>query len=423
MPGPVKGWPRCSLILFNLDHQANIVLILSISENILYFVCGFGVLQGILLAALVYFHPKSDRSVTIFLALYIFSTSAIMSLPFVLKIVGWQNSFLSQPFPLLGGPLLYLYIRSFKERISWRKALPHFIPFFLFFFLAYWNIDRWRGKYPDAIDLPAEMLTDPVTLIMAYLRPLHQLIYFVFTRRNLLSYQRSIRHLFSETSRIDLHWAKLLVYGFLVLVLIFVFLFPLMIRYPDQFSSLLLLNMAIGTPYIYLITYKGFVQPSIWQSQPGIEKKELEEEFQEAEELENKSIQQSRAMKPGLHPDKIGEINKKIIALMENDKLYQETELTVQQVALKVGLPTYQVSQAINEGMKRNFYELVNSYRVEEAKQLLLDPRNKEFTILSVGFEAGFNSKTTFNTVFKKFTGLTPTEFRDKQSAQKTPVL
>ncbi|HEX5652543.1 MAG TPA: hypothetical protein VFX58_05685, partial [Chitinophagaceae bacterium] len=167
------------------------MLILSISENILYFVCGFGVLQGILLAALVYFHPKSDRSVTIFLALYIFSTSAIMSLPFVLKIVGWQNSFLSQPFPLLGGPLLYLYIRSFKERISWRKALPHFIPFFLFFFLAYWNIDRWRGKYPDAIDLPAEMLTDPVTLIMAYLRPLHQLIYFVFTRRNLLSYQRS----------------------------------------------------------------------------------------------------------------------------------------------------------------------------------------------------------------------------------------
>ena len=97
--------------------------------------------------------------------------------------------------------------------------------------------------------------------------------------------------------------------------------------------------------------------------------------------------------------------------------------MTVQQVALKVGLPTYQVSQAINEGMKRNFYELVNSYRVAEAKQLLLDPRNKEFTILSVGFEAGFNSKTTFNTVFKKFTGLTPTEFRDKQGAQKTSVL
>jgi AraC-like DNA-binding protein len=62
-----------------------------------------------------------------------------------------------------------------------------------------------------------------------------------------------------------------------------------------------------------------------------------------------------------------------------------------------------------------NFYDLVNGYRVEEAKRLLLDSKSINYTILSVGFEAGFNSKTTFNTVFKKFTGFTPTEFRDKQ--------
>ena len=81
----------------------------------------------------------------------------------------------------------------------------------------------------------------------------------------------------------------------------------------------------------------------------------------------------------------------------------------------KIQIPSYQVSQAINEGLKKNFYELVNGYRVEEAKRLLADERNKNNTILSVGFEAGFNSKTTFNTVFKKFTGLTPTEYRERQ--------
>ena len=64
----------------------------------------------------------------------------------------------------------------------------------------------------------------------------------------------------------------------------------------------------------------------------------------------------------------------------------------------------------------------MNGYRIEEAKKLLLDPKNKNFTILSVGFEAGFNSKTTFNTVFKKFTGLTPTEFRDRQADPLVPV-
>ena len=100
---------------------------------------------------------------------------------------------------------------------------------------------------------------------------------------------------------------------------------------------------------------------------------------------------------------------------MEQEKLYRETDLTLQNLADKIQLPSYQVSQAINEGMKMNFYDLVNGYRVEEAKRLLLDEKNKNFTILSVGFEAGFNSKTTFNTVFKKFTGLTPTEFGASQ--------
>ena len=97
------------------------------------------------------------------------------------------------------------------------------------------------------------------------------------------------------------------------------------------------------------------------------------------------------------------------------EKLYQESELTLSQMAARLQLPTHHLSQAINNGLKKNFYDLVNGHRVEEAKRLLLDPKNSNYTILSVGFEAGFNSKTTFNTVFKKFTGLTPTEYRDKQ--------
>jgi AraC-like DNA-binding protein len=66
--------------------------------------------------------------------------------------------------------------------------------------------------------------------------------------------------------------------------------------------------------------------------------------------------------------------------------------------------------------LKKSFYDVINSYRVEEAKRLLLDEKNRNYTILSVGFEAGFNSKTTFNTVFKKFTGVTPTEYRDNKT-------
>jgi AraC-like DNA-binding protein len=108
------------------------------------------------------------------------------------------------------------------------------------------------------------------------------------------------------------------------------------------------------------------------------------------------------------------EIVRKINVAMEQENLYQETELTLQQLSTHLQYPSHQVSQAINDGMKKSFYELINGYRVEEAKRLLLHPKSEGFTVLSVGFEAGFNSKTTFNTVFKKFTGLTPTDFREK---------
>lgn len=393
--------------------------LLSVSEKIFFFVCGLGILQGVLLALLVYFKPQSDRSVNIFLAFYIFCTSAIMSLPLLLQIIGWRNSFIVLQIPLLSGPLLYLYLRSFKESIGWRKVLPHLIPFFLFSILSYFNLSSVSDKYPGAKDVPGEFLNSPLTLLITYAKPLQQILYYFLSRKALLSYQRSIRHLFSETSRIDLNWTKFLVNGYLILVLTFVLLFPLMLRYPEHFNLLLLINMAVATPYIYMATHRGIMQPTLWQAKPGLPEETVKEEMQEAEEVETAavSMKESKTVKTGFNTERIRELVDKITVLMDREKLYQEADLTLHELAGKLQVPTYQVSQALNEGMKKNFYDLVNGHRVEEAKRLLLDSKNRNYTILSVGFEAGFNSKTTFNTVFKKFTGLTPTAFREQHAA------
>ena len=393
------------------------MFILFASEKILSLICGFGILQGILLAALVYFHQKSDKSVNIYLSLYILVTSLIMSMPFIIKIIGWQNSFFMQPLPVLAGPLLYFYLRSFKETLAWRKVVPHLIAFVLFFFAAYWNISILKTKYPAGGEVPSGVLNQPSIVIVQYVRFAHQLLYYFLARRTLVTYQRSIRHLFSEISRIDLQWGRFLVNGYLVLICTFMVIFPLMRIYPEEFTSLLLLNMAVATPYIYLAVYKGILQPTIWQVQPEIQKEVVEEKIHEAEEFDSEPLVTPKSAKAKLSTEKIKELTEKILMLMDKEKLFQETELTLQQLAQKLNVPTYQVSQTLNEGMKKNFYDLINGYRVEEAKRLLLDSKNMNYTILSVGFEAGFNSKTTFNTVFKKFTGLTPTDYRDKQKA------
>jgi AraC-like DNA-binding protein len=71
-----------------------------------------------------------------------------------------------------------------------------------------------------------------------------------------------------------------------------------------------------------------------------------------------------------------------------------------------------QLSQLINDGLGDNFYDFVNKYRVDEVKRLMTDPKAKNFNLLGIALEAGFKSKSTFNLIFKRFTGLTPSEYR-----------
>lgn len=395
------------------------MFILSISENILLLISGLGILQGILLAALIYFHPKSDRSVSTFLALHILFISFAMTMPFTIHFITWQRGNLMQPVILLPAIFLYLYAKSFKERISFKKLLPHIFTFFLFFVAVFWNTSSISTRYTNVKVPPEEVFHETFNIVIPVIQIMLKIFYYFLARQALISYQQSIQQLFSETSRINLIWAKTLVNSYLFLVLAGIVIFVLMMRYPQHFNLLLLINVLIGTPYIYFATYKGIAQPTIWQLQPGKNKEYIEKEIGAVQEMQSikKEEPENHAAIRGLSEDKAREINARILVLMEKDKLYQEPELTLQDLSDKLTIPSHQVSLAINEGMKKSFYDLVNGYRVEEAKRLLLDIKNTNFTILSLGFEAGFNSKTTFNTVFKKFTGFTPTEFRIKQKA------
>ncbi len=78
------------------------------------------------------------------------------------------------------------------------------------------------------------------------------------------------------------------------------------------------------------------------------------------------------------------------------------------------GIPRHYITQILNEKHKKNFFTFINEYRVKEVIERLIDPRYRHYTILAIAFDSGFNSKTTFNSIFKTQTGLTPSEFRDK---------
>ena len=256
------------------------MFILSLSENILLFVSLFGVLQGFLLAGLLYFHPKSDRSVNKFLAMYITCLCIIMLGPLILLLMPWHKVFFMEPFTYLAGPLMYLYIRSYKEAITWRKALPHIIPFFLYFFVSYWWLSYLVSKYAASSQPPEEAFTTTLAIFLVLIRYGQLVLYYFMSRRQLIVYQRSIEQLFSETSRIDLKWVRWLIDGYIIIVITTIVLYPLMLNYQEHFDLLYLINVVIATPYIYLIAYKGITQPTIWQVKTATGKEVIEEQIQ-----------------------------------------------------------------------------------------------------------------------------------------------
>jgi AraC-like DNA-binding protein len=113
-----------------------------------------------------------------------------------------------------------------------------------------------------------------------------------------------------------------------------------------------------------------------------------------------------------LQDARLSEAAANILTAIEQDKLFLDPELTLNDLAKKVQLPPYLVSQAINTHLNKSFYDLINGYRVEEVRKLLNDAKHQQYKILSIAYQAGFNSKTVFNSVFKKMTGVTPSQYR-----------
>ncbi|WP_348717109.1 helix-turn-helix domain-containing protein [Tenacibaculum sp. 190130A14a] len=104
----------------------------------------------------------------------------------------------------------------------------------------------------------------------------------------------------------------------------------------------------------------------------------------------------------------------KIVSLIHKDKLYLETTLSLASLSKLIGKSTQKTSEVINQYAKQNFNDFINYKRIQEAKELLKDENNKNFTIASIAFDVGFSSLSSFNSAFKKFEEITPSTYRKK---------
>ena len=144
----------------------------------------------------------------------------------------------------------------------------------------------------------------------------------------------------------------------------------------------------VGAGFLYGMTYIGLRDPAVT--------------VQRGRKYETSSLTNERADR-GLQS---------LIRALENDKVFLEPEITLNSLADRLGVPAPHLSQIINERLNQTFSDLMNSYRVEEVKRRFADPACRHYSLLAIAEEVGFRSKSSFNTVFKKHTRMTPSDYR-----------
>ena len=118
-----------------------------------------------------------------------------------------------------------------------------------------------------------------------------------------------------------------------------------------------------------------------------------------------------------LDPSQKEDYLQKLIAYVECEKPYYAPELNIMELSNQVKIPVNHLSQVINEKLNVHFLDFINGYRIKEVKEKLADPKLSHFTILTLAYESGFNSKSTFYAVFKKNEGMTPSEYRKQMAS------
>jgi len=301
------------------------------------------------------------------------------------------------PLPLLHGPFLFLYTLTLtSEQLAKTKMILHFLPFAIGFISTTPFLILNTKEKILVYQNEGEGFETISTIIFIGI-VLSGIAYTILSLRVLANHKKLIKDNFSSIEKINLQWLFRLVLG-LSCIWILVF-------FADDeiiFSSVVLFVAFIG---YYGIKQVGvFTNQQVLELSPAIESKELAEPSVVTPEV-------SKYNKSALSDIQLNALHAKLVQLMNQKKLFLTPELTLTMVAEVLEIHPNTLSQVINTVEQKNFFDYVNTLRIEEFKERIADPENQKYTLLSLAFECGFNSKTSFNRNFKNLTGKSPSEY------------
>ena len=314
--------------------------------------------------------------------------------------------------PYLYGPLLLLYAKWMtSEKPQFNSGyLWHCAPFFMFLIASLIFIDE-----PVMHGTQGFLVRDrfvPFRIIYGATFFLSITAYSVATFVVIHRHQRRIKELLSYSSgKVTLQWLlglSITFYTGYVLMFIFGGIDILMGFLNFDPYELSFIGLTILT---FLFGVFGFHQPSIFEEVAHYRGNNDEENG-------NGDPEPRKYSRSGLKQKDVARYIRQLENHMAESKPYLERELSIYDLSKQLKIPRHFLSEVINEHLGKNFYNLVNDYRIEEVKKRLEDPRYKHLTILAIAYDSGFNAKSSFNTIFKEKTGMTPSEYQKQVNAR-----
>ena len=375
--------------LFNLH---DIVLILVLAECLI-------------LCILLLLHPaKKKPSHHLLAALFLMNALIAIDiltiwgdLPRLLLARISSNLFLLFGFAyFLQGPALLFYTKSliYKNFRLRRIHALHLLPALFFPVLIYSSyIGLSVEQKLVVLQNPAQLFSAPLFAGYVWAIKIFPVIYGFSSLYHLIQYRVHLYENFSNLDQIKLGWLGLLIGGFQI-----IWLWILLTRIAGSIADPAVSDaMGLTGNYLTLIlinalVFYGFIYGNVFARVTQYSR----QYFDSGEPINSSTVV-------------------RIENAMQNDKLYLNPRLTLEEFSEKIGLSYRLVSTILNRHFKQNFFEYVNQYRIQEVQNFLSNPQYSNKSMMTIFQRCGFNSKATFNRFFKKHVGLTPTEYRKKK--------
>ncbi len=313
------------------------------------------------------------------------------------------------PLVLLFGPLLYFYVHVLTKGGLPRRYGLHLLPFgayFLSLLPFYAMSGAEKIAFVDKVFLDQQ--NNAQVVVIQLIRVVHVLTYVVVSFLLLRKFERFLKDNYSDIHQMNLDKAAILLKWFMAFsgfrLCMYVVGFFVHLNFVVTNNIISLMTSVV----IYALAYSAWnrnvnvhLPPEVVPAPAG---KAPAPAGDAADERSRSTYY--------LSDEQCETLGKKLEALFQKEKLYLEPDLSLAQLSEKLGVPAYQTSELINRKFKEPFFDFINRKRIEEVKKRLSDAAFSHYSILGIAMDCGFNTKSSFNSAFKKFTGSTPSEFR-----------